>query len=263
MNDDESGELREFEAFAAQLADEARQISLAYFCKKLNVQTKSDESPVTIADREIEAHLRARIAARYPAHGILGEEHGRERMDAQYVWVIDPIDGTRSFVTGWPIWGTLLAVLRERRPVLGLIDAPVTSERWIGSAAGAHDQTGSALQTSGCRRLAAAHVYATSPDLFNDAERMIFESLSRAAASRRFGGDCYSYAMVAAGHVDAVIEASLQPYDYLAIAPVVEAAGGRVTDWRGNTVGVGSDGRIIAAATPELHAELLALTRRI
>ncbi|PXW26437.1 histidinol-phosphatase [Paraburkholderia caballeronis] len=263
MNDEQQDGLNEFAAFAAQLADEARQISLAYFRRKLEVETKSDESPVTVADREIEARLRARISAHYPAHGILGEEHGRERMDAEYVWVIDPIDGTRSFVTGWPIWGTLFAVLHKGRPVFGLIDAPVTGERWTGGPSGAYDQTSGRLQTSDCRRLATANIYATSPDIFDDAERRIFEEVSRTAGSRRFGGDCYAYAMVAAGHVDAVVEAGLQPYDYLAIVPVVEAAGGRVTDWRGDTVGLGSDGRIIAAATPELHAELLAITRRL
>ncbi|WP_404822764.1 histidinol-phosphatase [Burkholderia anthina] len=253
----------EFEAFAAQLADEARRISLAYFRRKLEVETKSDESPVTIADREIEAQIRASITQRYPLHGMLGEEHGRERVDAEYVWVIDPIDGTRSFVTGWPLWGTLIALLHEGRPVLGLIDAPVTGERWIGGPLGAHAQGGAPLRTSGCRSLASANVYATSPDIFSDAELAIFDELSLAALSRRFGGDCYGYAMIAAGHVDAVIEAGLQPYDYLAIVPVVEAAGGRVTDWRGEDVGIGSDGRIIAAATPELHAEILAITERL
>lgn len=253
--------LREFEAFAMLLADEAREISLNYFCRKLDVETKLDESPVTIADREIESHIRARLAERFADHGILGEEHGRDRIDAEYVWVIDPIDGTRSFITGWPIWGTLLALLHRGEPVLGLIDAPVTGERWTGGRLGARDRHGNALRTSGCTRLAAAHVYATSPDMFSPVELPVFEAVSRAAAGRRFGGDCYSYAMVAAGHIDAVIEAGLQPYDYLAIVPVVESAGGRVTDWEGRTPGIGSDGRIVAAATPELHAQILERTR--
>ncbi|PYE21463.1 myo-inositol-1(or 4)-monophosphatase [Paraburkholderia silvatlantica] len=263
MSQESDDVLRGFEAFAVQLADEARKISLRYFRKKLDIETKSDESPVTIADREIEAHIRARLAQRFPAHGIFGEEHGRERTDAEYVWVIDPIDGTRSFVTGWPIWGTLFALLRNGKPVLGIIDAPVTGERWIGGKLGACDGQGVVLRSSGCTRLAAAHVYATSPDIFDAAELPVFEAVCRAAASRRFGGDCYSYAMVAAGYVDAVVEAGLQPYDYLAIVPVVEAAGGRVTDWQGRTVGMGSDGRIIAAATPELHAQILEITRRL
>ncbi len=263
MNQESDDVLGGFEAFAVQLADEAREISLRYFRKKLDVEIKSDESPVTIADREIEAHIRARLAQRFPAHGIFGEEHGRERTDARYVWVIDPIDGTRSFVTGWPIWGTLFALLRDGEPILGVIDVPVTGERWIGGEPGAFDVQGQPLRTSGCASLAAAHVYATSPDIFDANELPVFEAVCRAAAGRRFGGDCYSYAMVASGYVDAVVEAGLQPYDYLAIVPVVEAAGGRVTDWQGRAVGMESDGRIVAAATPELHAQIIEFTRRL
>jgi myo-inositol-1(or 4)-monophosphatase len=252
--------LQEFEAFAQRLADEAKAISLSYFRSTLTIETKADESPVTVADQTIEAHVRARINAAYPTHGIFGEEHGRERLDAEFVWVIDPIDGTRSFITGWPLWGTLFALLHNGEPILGMIDMPVLGERWVGSRLGARSQTGQVVKTSACTALAAASVYATSPDIFDTNEKAVFERVSLAAKSRRFGGDCYSYAVLASGHIDAVVEAGLQPYDYLAIVPVVEAAGGVVTDWKGHKVSVDSGGRIIAAATPALHREILAMT---
>lgn len=252
--------LQEFEAFVGRLADEARGISLPYFRQKLAVETKSDESPVTVADRTIETHLRALINGAYPTHGIFGEEHGRERVDAEYVWVLDPIDGTRSFITGWPLWGTLFALLRHGQPILGVIDMPVLNERWMGSAVGARMQGTQPIQTSDCTQLSQASIYATSPDIFDVDERAIFDKVSLAAGSRRFGGDCYSYGILASGHIDAVVEAGLQPYDYLAIVPVVEAAGGMVTDWNGKPVGMDSGGRIVAAATPELHRQILAVT---
>lgn len=253
----------EFQVFAERLADEARQMSLSYFRKDLTIETKADESPVTVADRAIETLVRARLAETYPEHGVFGEEHGQDRIDAEYVWVIDPIDGTRSFVSGWPLWGTLFALLRNGAPVLGLIDVPMLRERWMATQQGCLMNGSSACHVSACKKLSDATVYATSPDLFSEEELEIFNDLSRQATSRRFGGDCYSYAMLASGHIDAVVEAGLQPYDYLPIVPVVEAAGGVVTDWQGKGVGVRSGGRIIAAATPELHDEILAITARL
>lgn len=258
--------LSELQVFAERLADEARTLSLSFFRQPLTIETKSDESPVTIADRAIEELIRQRIAETYPTHGVFGEEHGQDRIDAEYVWVIDPIDGTRSFITGWPLWGSLFALLRNGSPILGLIDAPVLNERWLGTETGCTmtAATGkTACRTSDCTRLAEAALYSTSPDAFSAEELVVFDDVSRRAANRRFGGDCYSYAMLASGHIDAVVEGGLQPYDYLAIVPVVEAAGGVVTDWRGDRVGVHSGGRIVAAATPELHREILAITSRL
>ncbi|AWI78744.1 histidinol-phosphatase [Parazoarcus communis] len=245
-------------ALAHRLADEARRIALPRFRTPLDVFVKDDESPVTVADREVEAALRTLIGETFPDHGILGEEQGRENMDAEYVWVIDPIDGTKSFITGSPLWGALIALLHRGRPVLGLIDIPYTGERW--SAAGGAQTlfNGQQARTRGCAELGAACIYTTSPDAFEPADWARFDALSRRTALRRFGGDSYCYGLLASGHVDLVVEAGLQPYDYLALVPVIEGAGGVITDWQGRPLGVDSDGRVVAAATASLHAAALA-----
>lgn len=248
----------DLQALAHALADAARAHSLRYFRTPLDVLTKSDESPVTVADREAEAAMRALLQAQAPAHGILGEEHGRERLDADYVWVIDPIDGTKSFITGSPLWGTLVALLHQGRPVLGLMDLPVLGERWTAVAGQAAQCNGRPMRASGCAQLSQARVYTTSPDAFGAQDWQRFDRLSRQCALRRFGGDCYAYAQLAGGHVDLVVEAGLQPYDYLSLVCLVEGAGGRITDWQGRALTVASDGRVVAAATPGLHAQALA-----
>ncbi|XDF34808.1 histidinol-phosphatase [Paracidovorax avenae] len=244
-------------SLAQAMADAARVPSLRYFRTRLDVLTKADESPVTVADREAELAMRALLRGQAPAHGILGEEHGRERLDAEYVWVIDPIDGTKSFITGSPLWGTLIALLHHGRPVLGLMDMPVLGERWLGLAGQGTQCNGQSVQASGCTQLAQARIYTTSPDAFVAEDWRRFDALSRACALRRFGGDCYAYAQLASGHVDLVVEAGLQPYDYLSLVCLVEGAGGRITDWQGRALTVESDGRVVAAATPALHAQAL------
>lgn len=258
---------KELAGFAAALADEARGLSRRWFRTPVAIDTKPDDSPVTIADREVEAALRRRIAARFPAHGIFGEEHGRDRLDSEIVWVIDPIDGTRSFISGWPIYGTLLAVLERGTPRVGVIDMPALGERWTGRAGAPtlySDGTGAErpCRTRDCRRLADATVYTTSPDAFDAEGLRVFETVSRQARTRRFGGDCYIYGLVASGHVDLVIEAGLQPYDYLAMQPVIEGAGGVISDWEGKPLTMESDGRVVAAATADLHAEAIAAIAR-
>lgn len=251
-------DLDAFVRLAHGLADAARGMSMQWFRTPLAVDTKADASPVTLADREIERALRAGIGERFPTHGILGEEHGRDRIDAEYVWVIDPIDGTRSFITGSPLWGALLALLWRGRPRMGLVDMPVLGERWVGCAGHRTQLNGIDCHTSACTEIADARVYATSPDAFSAAEWAAFDAVSRAARMRRFGGDCHSYGLLASGHVDLVIEAELQPYDYLALVPVIEGAGGAISDWQGLPLGMASDGRVVAAATPELHRKALA-----
>lgn len=255
--------IAEYAAFAASLADAVRPLSLGWFRRRLAVDDKADESPVTIADREVETALRDRIAARYPSHGIWGEEFGKIGLDAEYVWSVDPIDGTRSFITGHPLWGTLLALLHRGKPVVGVIDIPATGERWIGindAAAGLREARfgGEVCTTSPVRTLADATVYATSPDIFDAAEYARFERLTKAVSRRRFGGDCYAYGLLASGHIELVMEAGLQTYDYLAVAPVIEAAGGVITDWDGKPLTLTSQGRVLAAANADLHAAALA-----
>ena len=243
---------------AHALADAAAAQSMAYFRTPLDIITKADESPVTLADRAAETAMRAVLADAMPGDGIYGEEHGSERLEAGRVWVLDPIDGTRSFITASPLWGTLIGVLEGARVVLGMIDMPVLGERWVGQTGlGAH-RNGVAVRASGCIEIAQARIVTTSPDIFNAADWQAFDALSRRCAMRRFGGDCYGYAQLAGGTVDLVVETGLQPYDYLGPAGLIEAAGGLITDWEGRALGLKSDGRVVAAATPELHRQALA-----
>lgn len=253
-----SAELEKLLQIANNLADVARQSTLPLFRTPLEVIAKLDDSPVTVADRATEASMRSVLAMQVPGHGILGEEHGRERMDADYLWVLDPIDGTKSFITGSPLWGTLIALLHRGQPLLGLVDMPVLGERWLALRGQVAQCNGQPVSASSCQHLAQARVYTTSPDAFGPADWAAFDTLSRACALRRFGGDCYSYAQLAGGYIDLVVEAGLQPYDYLAMVSLVEAAGGVMTDWGGQPLGVASDGRVVAAATPALHAQALA-----
>jgi histidinol phosphatase-like enzyme (inositol monophosphatase family) len=252
-----SSDWTEAAAFAAALADAAAPVALRYFRQPLAIEDKPDSSPVTIADRTVERLLRGMIRERFPADGVLGEEHGGEALDSERVWVLDPIDGTKSFISGMPTFGLLVALLDRGRPVLGLVDHPALKERWLGTAGAPTLWNGRPCRARDCRHLAAAMLYATSPDIFAGADREPFERVSRSARMRRFGGDCFAYALLAGGCIDAVVEAGLQPYDYLPLVPVIEGAGGVITDWSGERLGLGSDGRVAAAATRELHAEIV------
>ncbi len=243
--------------FAEELCDLARPIALRHFRTALDIVTKADESPVTVADRAIEAALRARIEAHFPEHGIFGEEMG-VKPGSGPTWVIDPIDGTKSFVTGLPLFGTLIALWDGERPLFGAIDMPALGERWLGGPSGA-TFNGAPARTSACRMLGDARFMTTSPEQFRGADEALYRRLVERTAIRRYGGDCYAYGLLASGHADLVVECGLQPYDYAALVPVIEAAGGVVTDWAGARLTLGSDGRILAAATPALHAEALAL----
>ena len=249
--------LQEAAAFAESLADAAATIALRYFRQPLTVHTKVDASPVTEADQVIETVLRQRIRERYPTHGLLGEEHGSDTGSSDLTWVIDPIDGTKSFITGMPTFGTLIALLDGKTPVVGVVDHPALRERWVGIAGKPSRWNGTECRTRACSRLADAVLYATTPDIFEGSARTLFDAVSGRARMRRFGGDCYAYALLASGFVDAVMEAQLKPYDFMALIPVIEGAGGVITDWLGRPLGLGSDGRVIAAATPSLHREIL------
>lgn len=241
--------------FAQTLADAARPIALEHFRQPLTIDIKADASPVTVADRAIEARLRGLIAERYPDHSVYGEEMGQE-IGETYTWVIDPIDGTKSFVTGIPLFGTLIALAENGRAVLGVIDIPATGERWAGGL-GRATLNDRPARVSACTRIEDARLMTTSPDMFEGEERQRFDDLSRRVALRRYGGDCYLYGLLATGHCDVLIERDLKPYDYMATVPVIEAAGGIITDWSGRGLDLASDGRVVAAATPALHASCL------
>ncbi|NRB19133.1 MAG: inositol monophosphatase family protein [Rhodobacteraceae bacterium] len=254
--------------FAIYLVDQARLVSLPGFRKDVQIEQKNDLSPVTEIDRSVESFVRGMIEKTYPTHGFLGEEFGSLNLDAEELWVVDPIDGTRSYITGWPIWGTLLAKLRDGHPEIGLIDMPAIRERWLGICGKGctfedHSGVKQDCRVSTCETLAQARFYTTNILYFEPADRARIEILLQSTAVPRFGGDCYSYGLLASGHVDLVIEAKLEPYDYFALIPVVESAGGIITDWSGNTLHQGSDGRVIAAATPQLHAAALEILQQI
>lgn len=249
--------------FAEALARKAGARAMDWFRQPVRIETKADDSPVTEADRAVEALLRQEIAARFPGHAILGEEFGAEGAGDAPLWIVDPIDGTRSFITGWPVWGVLVALTEGGRPLLGAVELPALNERFLavrGQGASYTDRRGhaQACRTRDVTRLDRARFYTTSPRYFAPADRPRIEALVDAAGIARFGGDCYSYALLAAGQVDLVVESQLAPYDYMALVPLIEEAGGVMTDWAGQPLGLGSDGRVVAAATPALHAEVLA-----
>jgi inositol-phosphate phosphatase/L-galactose 1-phosphate phosphatase/histidinol-phosphatase len=251
---------QDFVDLANRLADASRPILNSYYRRKLDVDIKSDASPVTRADREAEAAIRALINAALPHHGIFGEEFGKERADAEYVWVLDPLDGTRAFVTGRPTFGTLIALTRNGAPLLGLIDMPVLGDRWIGAAGRPTTLNGESVHARPCGTLAEAYLSASIPLMFDTPEkRAKFEAAQAKARSTTFGGDCYQYGMVATGFLDIVIECSLVEYDYLALTPIIEGAGGRITDWQGNALRMGSGDRVVATGDARVHDEALAL----
>lgn len=248
--------------FAVAIAEEAGTIALRYFRSPLMVDNKSSNSfdPVTRADQEIELQLRARITAAYPDHAIVGEEHG-ETAGNHMTWVIDPIDGTRGFITGSPMWGMLVGLMDDGVPVLGLIHQPFLRETFFANEAGAYFKSPArthSIHTRDTASLGEAMLYCTHPAMFGEPEsKSAFERIDRACRFSRFGGDCYGYALLAAGYVDLVVEATLQSYDIIPLIPLIEAAGGAVSDWSGGSA-VGG-GRILAAANPELHRQALKL----
>lgn len=239
-------------ALAQQLADAAGTAIRPFFRKRFAMEAKADLSPVTEADRAAEAAMRAVLGKMRPSDGVIGEEYGSDRPDAERVWVLDPIDGTRSFVAGRAIFGTLVALLEQGRPVLGLIDQPIAGERWIGAAGMATTLNGATVTTRLCPALADAHLATTGPGYFTPESWAAFERVRTGARDTLWGGDCYNYGLLAAGHIDLVIEDGLKLYDFAALVPVVEGAGGRIRDWRGQALDATSDGRVIAAGDSRL-----------
>jgi len=256
------GELADLTEFTCSLARTAASVTRSYFRKPIDVIQKMDKSPVTIADRECETRLREMITERYPGHGILGEEHGFEGKELSEIWVVDPIDGTKSFISGLPLYGTLLAYTRDKNSQIGAISMPELDEFWIGVRGEGCFFNGKPCRTSGCRSLEEAILMTTSVEYFSPENREKFQALSQKTRLRRYGGDCYIYAMVASGWADLAVETGLQSYDYMALVPVIEEAGGVITDWSGNRPNLNSDGSIVAAATKELHQQALEILDR-
>lgn len=229
------------------------------FRSRLIVEAKGDASPVTEADRGAERAMRAHLSHALPAHGVIGEEYGEDRSDAEWVWVLDPVDGTRAFVTGRPLFGTLVGLLHRGAPVLGVLDQPVTGERWVGVAGERTRFTGPFGGAVGCRPcadLSAAEISCTSPEVFGPAEAGRFDRVRAAARRTTWGGDCYAYGLLALGLVDVVVDATMKPWDWAALVPVVEGAGGRVADWSGRPLTLASAGDVVAVGDPALLPEV-------
>src|SRR5947208_1005032 len=251
----------DFGSFVEELAAKSGEVILPFFRTSLSIDNKGTVGrfdPVTAADRAAEAAMRALIHQAFPEHGIIGEEYGAEQPDAEYVWVLDPIDGTKSFICGMPAWGTLIALTRFGEPVFGVMNQPFTGERFSGDS-GAASYRGPVgardLRVRPCAALTEAVMFTTSPLLMNQADRSAFERVEKAVRLSRYGGDCYQYCMLAAGHVDLVIETELKPYDVLPLVPIIVGAGGVITTWEGSAPHAG--GRIIAAGDKRVHAAAL------
>ncbi|MCQ2965336.1 MAG: histidinol-phosphatase [Alphaproteobacteria bacterium] len=250
---------KEYSCFAEQLAKIASDEILPFFRKKIIVEEKNDTSPVTQADKNAELAMRKVIKEVYPNHGIVGEEYGIENIDAEYVWVLDPIDGTKSFITGSPLFGTLIALLHNKKPVVGIINQPFTKECWKGEKGKKSLYNGEIIETRKCKEIKDISLYSTGGRLmFKKAEDLaLFEKLQKQVKVSRFSADCYGYGLLSMGCIDVVCEAEMKLYDYAALMPIVEGAGGCMTDWFGNNLSVDGDGHVLALGDKTLLPEVV------
>ncbi|MEI6419331.1 MAG: inositol monophosphatase family protein [Sphingomonadales bacterium] len=241
-------------ALITHLADAAGAAIRPHFRTGFAVETKSDASPVTVADRAAEAAIRQLLAQHRPHDGVIGEEYGEDRPDADRVWVLDPIDGTRAFAAGRPLFGTLIGLLVAGQPVLGVIDQCIIGDRGLAGPGHPTTLNGRPARTRTCATLAAARLGTTSPHAFPGTDFPAFEQLRVQVADTLYGGDCHNYGLAASGHLDLVVEAGLKLHDWAALVPVVQGAGGVMTDWAGQPLQMGSDGRVIAAGDARMAA---------
>ena len=246
---------------AEAAADAAGAAIRPWYRARLDAETKGDLSPVTEADWAAEQAMRTLLGERFPEHGILGEEAGLIRPEARLRWVLDPIDGTRAFITGRPLFGTLVALMDGDEPLLGVLDQPILGERWIG-VRGQPTRFRGAYGRAGCRPcagLAEAELGCTTPAMFTGARRSAFARLQGSVLRTTWGGDCYGYGLVALGMLDVVAEADLKVWDWAALVPIVEGAGGRMVGWDGVALRPGGDGRALAVGDSRLVSEAVAL----
>ena len=248
-----------FGSFFQQAADLAGDIVLDYFRKSIPVDDKEDKSPVTQADREIEQKLRELIAATFPGHGIIGEEYGKENPDAEFVWVIDPIDGTKSFATGRPLFGTIIGLMHNGKPAVGLIEQAYTKERWFGITDKIATHNGKPIRVAPPRLLENARLYTGSISMFDDDNFPNFVTMCRAAKWTQYSSDCYGYGLLAMGWADVVVEQCLGLYDIAGVAPIITGAGGYISDWTGKEIDLSFNGKAVAASTRELAYSTIAV----
>ncbi|CAN5165426.1 histidinol-phosphatase [soil metagenome] len=258
--------MTEFEAFAVELARAAAGVTLPFFRGDYAEENKAAVGafdPVTQADKDAEAAIRRLIGERYPEHGVIGEEYGEDRPDAEHVWILDPIDGTRAFIAGLPLWTTLIALRSEGRPTVGVISQPYVGELFLGGRSGAalisRGRT-TPIRTRPCERLTDAVISTTDPDILSGAELGAWTQVRAAARLARYGCDAYAYAMLALGRIDLVAESGLKVWDWSALIPVIEAAGGEVTNWRGDAVD--GSGQILAVGDVRIRDQALITLKR-
>ena len=250
-----SSEFIEFVGFANRLADAARACLDEFADVAPEPIAKGDGSPVTAVDRAVEDRLRELILEAYPDHGIVGEERGATAADNEFVWVIDPIDGTLPFLAGFPVYGALIALVRGDVPVLGIIDMPETDERWVGCRGLPSTRNGKPVRTRACDDLSVALMSTSNPDFYGAADRPALERMKAATRWTVYGGSCMAYARLASGRIDVGIDVGLDPTDYLALVPVIAGAGGVVTDWDANPLTLRSGDRLIAAGDSRMHSK--------
>ena len=248
---------RPFLASATAAADLARRIALEYFRRAPQVRLKADQSPVSAADLAIENAVRGQLAQAHPGHGFFGEEHGRQAGAEPWNWVLDPIDGTKSFIAGMPTFGSLLCLLHGEAPLLGIVEHPALAERWVGCAGRRTTHNDRPCHTQKAENLAEVSLRATTPDQFSADEYARFQYLAAACRDTAYGGDCYHYGLLASGYIGVVCEAGLAPYDFLALVSVVENAGGIISDWQGRPLTPASAGQVLASANTALHTAAL------
>lgn len=253
----------DFSVFVDNLADVSGEAILPFFRTSLTIENKPGRrgfDPVTAADRAAELAMRELIRRSFRDHGIIGEEFSAERPDAEYVWFLDPIDGTKSFISGMPNWGTLIALTRFGEPVFGMMNQPFTRERFSGDGGAAHYRGPGGerdLRVRPCAAVEEAVLYTTSPRLMNDHDRSRFSRVEDDVRLSRYGGDCYAYCMLAAGHIDLIVETELNPHDVLPLVPIINGAGGIITTWEAGPAHAG--GRIVAAGDKRVHEAALVL----
>lgn len=254
---------QEFIDFANYLADISAEVAQKYFRSQNTGEiTKEDDSPVTKADRGIEELIRKEINKKYPDHGIIGEEFEDTKIDADYVWILDPIDGTSSFIIGRPLFGTLIALTYKGESILGIVNQPITKERWVGAKGQGSFFNGNKIQTRNCTEISNSLMCASSSFYFKNEDEKMFKELCKLTKYQKiggviYGGDCYSYASLASGFIDIVIDPGLQVHDYAALQPIITEAGGVITDFQGNDLNLKSDVRLVACANKELHEKVI------
>lgn len=245
--------------FAGRLADAASAVTLRHFRQPIEVEIKSDASPVTIADKQAELAIRGLIENTYPDHGVVGEEFPPVNPDSEFVWVIDPIDGTKSFITGRPLYGTLIALMWQGDPVLGVIEHAALGERWLGAAGHPTTFNGKPVRTRTCQGLGKSALMTSSPHYYQGSAIDAFERLRRSGGFVMYGTECMAYGLVASGFADIAIEAGMDIFDYLAAVPVIEGAGGIMTDWQGRPLGLTSGDQVVGVGDPRIHDQVLSL----